>query len=51
MTAGKTMERRIWRGVVKLVGGVHMIGRLWIIIHDHGLSIAWRQIEKFDWRL
>lgn len=40
----------IWRAVVKLVGGVHMIGRLWIVVHDDGLCVAWRQVEVFDWR-
>lgn len=42
--------RRIWPHVVRAVGGVHMIGRLWIVIHDGGAAVAWRQIERWRWQ-
>jgi hypothetical protein len=42
---------RFWTFIVRKIGGVHEFGRLWIVIHDHGLTIAWKQVEKFDWRL
>lgn len=41
----------VWPGVVRLCGGIHEFGRLWVIVHDNGLSIAWKQVEKFDWRI
>lgn len=45
------MKARFWPYLVNAIGGIHEIGPLWIIIHDNGLTIAWRQVEKFDWRL
>lgn len=45
------MIARLWPFVVNTIGGVHEFGRLWVVIHDRGISIAWRQVEKFDWRL
>lgn len=38
-----------WRSVSRWIGGVHMFGPLWVVIHDAGLTIAWRQVVKFDW--
>lgn len=39
-----------WRRIlVARIGGVHMLGPLWLVVHDAGLTVAWRQIVKFDW--
>lgn len=35
-----------WLFIVRVVGGVHMMGPLWVIVHDLGLTVAWRQIER-----
>lgn len=42
-------EMKIWRRISSAVGGVHMFGPLWVVIHDRGLAVAWRQVVKFDW--
>jgi hypothetical protein len=45
------MIKRIWPYIVNRIGGVHEFGRLWIVIYNDGLSVAWRQVEKIDWRI
>ncbi len=41
-----------WYGwIVSYFGGVHMLGRLWIIIHDRGVTVAWRQVVRRDWSI
>ena len=40
---------KIWRLVTRCIGGVHMFGPLWVVAHDHGLTIAWKQIVRYDW--
>jgi hypothetical protein len=43
-------RRKLWYRLSCAIGGVYEFGPLWIFLHDAGLSIAWKQIEKFDWR-
>jgi hypothetical protein len=48
--AAISLRRRAWFRLSCAIGGIYEFGPLWIILHDDGLSIAWKQIEKFDWR-
>lgn len=43
-------RRKLWYRLSCTIGGVYKLGRLWVIIHDDGLSVAWKQREKIDWR-
>lgn len=45
------MARLAWRHVVDIAGGVHEFGRLWIIIHNTGLTVAWKQVQRIDWKI
>ena len=44
------MAERIWRIVVRLVGGMHGYGwsPLCVCIHDRGMFVAWRQVMKWE---
>lgn len=44
------LRRRAWFRLSCAIGVVYKIGALWAILHDAGLSIAWKQREKIDWR-
>lgn len=44
------LSRKVWANVCKIVGGVHMLGHLWVVIHDGGVTVAWKQIVRADWR-
>jgi hypothetical protein len=41
----------IWRRIVHWIGGIYDCGRLSLIIHDHGVNVAWviDRVEK--WRI
>lgn len=41
----------MWRNISSYIGGVHMFGPMWIVIHDGGVTIAWKQIVRADWRV
>ena len=45
------MAKLVWPHIVNFSGGVHEFGRLLIVIHDTGLTIAWKQLVKFDWKI
>jgi hypothetical protein len=45
-SASKKVARRL---MIRWAGGVHEFGRLWIVIHDRGVLIAWEQIERWSW--
>ncbi len=34
---------------VKMCGGVHMLGPVWVVIHDRGVMIAWKQVVKWSY--
>lgn len=48
--AAISLRRRAWFRLSCAIGGVYKVGALWVILHDAGLSIAWKQREKIDWR-
>lgn len=39
------MRRRLYRAIA----GVHGCGPLTVIIHDDGVTVAWRGIVKAEW--
>jgi len=41
----------IWRWLSNHFGGVHEFGRLWLVIHDHGVNLSWVSGRVERWRI
>ena len=41
----------IWRFIVRTMGGFHEVWPVTVVIHDHGLTICWKRVVQFDWRV
>ncbi len=44
------MTGTMWRRVVSGIGGAYSMGRLTLVIHDHGVAAAWDGIIRREWK-
>jgi hypothetical protein len=42
------VAERAWRFIVRLIGGFHELGRVAVVIHDHGAYVAVDRVVRWS---